>query len=95
MRLPAIDQDTDRRVRKAVVERLAEESNEALDYYVNNMPGLKDRSGRERLAFYRTRPIEWWLAVFAEFPRGDYSALALFRDWRELSRIYGRIGDVG
>lgn len=94
MKLPPIDSDTDRRVRKAVIERVAEFSKDNMEYFVENMPGLKKMSGRERLAWYRLQPMEYWAALAAEFPRGDYSALALLRDYRDLSNEYGRLGEV-
>ena len=88
MRLPAIDQKADRKVREAVIKRIAKTSKDNLTYLIENMPGLKGQSGRARLAFYRATTPEYWEALAARFPAGDYSALALMRDWRDLSRQY-------
>jgi hypothetical protein len=50
------------------------------------MPGLDEVSGRERLAFYRSKDQAWWDQLAAVYPN---SAWQHALDFIQLSRRYG------
>lgn len=79
-----VDADTDRRIRQQVVERLVERSDANFEAF-RKLPGLKLKSGRERLAYYRTQPFEWLANLWMSYPE---VARSIMLDWSSLSRQY-------
>jgi hypothetical protein len=51
-----------------------------------NMPGMKESSGRERLRFYESTEESYWVPIFQIYPR---VAEAMLLDWAQLYRRYG------
>jgi hypothetical protein len=84
-----VDQDTDRRIRAELMEMVAERSNANFNWVRENMPGLKEHSGRERLAFYRSPEGEMYIAsVASAYP---VVAQEVIKDWAELVRRFGSV----
>ena len=60
--------EQDRRVREKVVARLVERSRKNFEELLDHMPGLKKVSGRERLAFYRSKDEAWLMQLATSYP---------------------------
>ena len=75
----------DIKVRSRMNERLLERSKDNREYY-RRLPGMDDLRGRELLAWFREKDLQWWLAIAAEFPD---KARELFMTYGSLRRRYG------
>jgi len=67
-------------------KRLAERFKAAYEGFPELMPFIDERSGRERLAFYRSTDQEWWDNLIAADWQQAHTRLL---DWAALSRRYG------
>ena len=67
-----------RAMREKVVERLVERSRKNFDELLDHMPGLKKVSGRERLAFYRSKDEAWLMQLATSYPDVARSVLRDF-----------------
>lgn len=71
-------------VRRRMAARIADRSEANYQSY-RMLPGLRDLSGRERLAFYEAQPETYWAELFATNPA---EAHVTFMDFAELVRLY-------
>ena len=85
-----IDQATDRLIRAALVERVRERSRANFEWIPANMPGLKEKTGRERLGAYRQADLTWWTTLFATYPQLGKAAVL---DYSHLVQKYGSVGE--
>jgi hypothetical protein len=83
--------EADRRVRDNVGKRLLERHRRNWDAREDEMPLLEFPSGREELAFYRSRDYGWWVQLAATYPD---RALYRFTRWVRLARKYGIVSLV-
>ena len=77
--------ESDKKVRKNTVERLVERHKRNWDAW-DDRPVLEFPTGREELAFYRSREYGWWAELAATYP--DRAAWRL-RRYAKLVRLYG------
>ena len=68
-------------------KRISKEMKELGDYLLDHMPGLDQKSGREKLAFYRTTDAAYWERLTAINRDRAKSNLL---EWGALSRRYPR-----
>ena len=71
-----------------VAKRLAEHVTDVDKFYIEYMPGLTKKSGREKLAFYRTTDTDYWSRL-AEVNLAR--AGSNMREWASLQRKFGSI----
>ena len=55
-----MDSATNKEISDAAVARAVKHLDDMFDYYLKHTPGLTQKSGRERLAFYRTTDQAYW-----------------------------------
>ena len=71
-----------------VAKRLAEHVTDVDKFYVEYMPGLTKKSGREKLAFYRTTDEAYWERLSSI---NMARAKANLAEWSTLVRRYSSI----
>ena len=81
-----VDPETDREVRAQVSQAMVEYSESNFNWLTDNLPGMKNLSGRERLRGYESTDEVYWTQLFQVYPR---VAEAMLLDWAQLYRRYG------
>ncbi len=81
--------DEDRAIRAEVTKKLVERSDNNFDSWFKEMPGMKEKSGRERLLFYQETSEGYWTELLLTYPRVAKAALM---DWASLLQRYPEMG---